>query len=124
MTMNLMRENGFFPVACAFEAGFGLLAFPFGGLVEIKPMADFIFSWSAIGTGLLGTVPVLILFWLLYGHRAACLIEVKITLKTVFGPHLSVCNRWQLLLLALSAGAGEELLFRGGFNPGWRLFSA
>lgn len=122
MGMNSIEKNEFFRVACAFEAGLGLLAFPLGWLVGIKPMADFIFSWSAIGTGLLGTVPVFILFLVFYEHPAACLVEIKTTLKTVLGPYLSLCDRWQLLLLALLAGVGEELLFRGVFQPWMEVF--
>ncbi len=115
--MNFMKKNWFFPAACAFEAGLGLLAFPLGWLVGIDPMADFIFSWSAIATGLLATAPVFILFLVLYDHPAACLVEIKTTQKTVLGHYLSGCNPGQLLLLALLAGVGEELLFRGVLQP-------
>ena len=64
------------------------------------------------------TLPPLVLFLVSMRSRWAPLLRIRELLRDSFMPLLAGCGPLDLLLISLSAGVGEELLFRGVLQPG------
>jgi hypothetical protein len=100
-----------------FEAGLGALALAIGYWLESPSWRTWDWSPRAWWLGVLGTIPpVLVLLVVLYADwdllgRFRTLLEQRVA------PIFAALRWWQLLLLAAAAGWGEELLFRGLFQP-------
>lgn len=112
----------FLNLAGLFEGGLALLAFAIGWVVGISPLATLRFEWSAVMWGVLGTLPMLLLFVVSFRSEFAPLKTIRAILIQVLGPPLARCRWYDLILLAAMAGLGEELLFRGVLQPwfgGW-----
>jgi membrane protease YdiL (CAAX protease family) len=103
----------------AFELALVPLAAACGWFVGIVPWSRLHFSLPAFGWGLLATLPLLALFTLLMRIKSPALTEplrwIQEALLELTGPNPSPAI---LALLALAAGAGEEILFRG-FLQDW-----
>jgi membrane protease YdiL (CAAX protease family) len=103
----------FFRLAIAGEAGLLLLAWGLGEWLGISPVASLRFELSAVATGLVATLPLLLgLAWVLStswgpARRLVTLVEEQL------GPLLAGRSVAELALLALLAGISEEILFRG-----------
>lgn len=67
--------------------------------------------------GVVATVPPLIALLLVRAVPWRPLRRVGEFLSTVVGPALAACSLPELALVALLAGLGEELLFRGALQP-------
>jgi CAAX protease family protein len=82
---------------------------PGPGLPPLDP------SPRALALGALGAVPpVLILFGMLTaGDGLPFLKRIHDVLHQMAGPTIAALRWWQIALIALSAGIGEEALFRG-----------
>jgi hypothetical protein len=76
-------------------------------------------SPRALALGALGAVPpILILFWMIsVGEGLPFLRRIYDILSRVAGPTIAALKWWQIALIALSAGIGEEALFRGVLLP-------
>ena len=97
-----------------------------GALIGIVALRDRFppFSFSVDATslwqGALATAPMLAyaLFSLSpWGRRLAPMRRIYEVLERIIGHALSEAKLWQIVLLALAAGFGEETLFRGFFQP-------
>jgi len=82
---------------------------PGPGLPPLDP------SPRALALGALGAVPpVLILFGMLSGGEGLPFLKrIYDVLHRMAGPTIAALRWWQIALIALSAGIGEEALFRG-----------
>ena len=116
LPLSLTRRQ-FLISACLFEGGLGMASLLFGWLTGIDPFADLLFEQSALSWGILGTLPLLLLFWQFYTSSLHSLQTIKQLLIEQLGPLLTLCRWYDLLLLAVIAGIGEELLFRGFLQP-------
>ncbi len=112
-----MDHAKFFKTACWFEASLVIVALVLGQIADINPFAQLYFSETAVLVGLLGTVPLFMLFLSLQYLPQKSLVTIKDLLMKTLAPSLQQRHWTDLLLLATIAGIAEELLFRGVLQP-------
>jgi len=116
---DIYPKTSLFSVAVLFESGLGVLgvAIAWLGSISLLPLIWPADVTTALGRGLLATVPLLVL--------------LAATLRSQWGPFLRLRARvtsmvrqlfptpplWQLIAISLAAGIGEEILFRGALQP-------
>jgi membrane protease YdiL (CAAX protease family) len=96
-----------------FEGGLALLAWPLGWLVGQPPLEHFQWSARDAALGVAATGPMLLLFFALVRWPVGPVARIERFFEEVLAPLLEGCTLLDLALLALIAGLGEELLFRG-----------
>jgi membrane protease YdiL (CAAX protease family) len=95
-----------------------VLALALGHLFGIPPLAQLRFNFASCLWGLLATAPlVLVLAWIL-GQPAGRLQQLVDFVVDHLGPIVAARGVMSLGLLAMCAGLGEELLFRGVVQAG------
>jgi uncharacterized protein len=107
----------FFKSACLFEAALILVAVVLGWLSGINPFASLHYSESAIIYGVLGTMPLFLLFLFLEQLTADSVVTIRRLLLETLGPSLHRYHWTDLFILAAIAGISEEILFRGVIQP-------
>ena len=107
--MDVHHRRGFLRLAGLIEGGTVLGALALAALVGIDPWERFQWRLDAVGIGLIGTLPLFAVYFVARGTRSVAV--------ELMGQPLSRCTWYDLLLLALLAGVGEELLFRGVLQP-------
>jgi membrane protease YdiL (CAAX protease family) len=112
-----VNPNDFFKKACTFEAALILVALFLGSIADINPFADLHFSELAVVHGIIGTIPLFMLFQLMEQIQAEPVEKIKQVLYETLGPGLNRYHWTDLLILASIAGLSEELLFRGVIQP-------
>lgn len=112
-----LTKEQFLYAATLFEGGLLLLAFLFGWLVGVSPLRSFKWESEALSVALLGVIPLLIFFPVLYRLPIRQLQEIRDLLFEVLGPYLASCRWYELFYVALLAGVGEEIFFRGFLQP-------
>ena len=112
-----MNPTYFFRTAFFFEANLAVVAVVLGWFVDVIPYQHLYFDNNAISIGILGTLPLFLIFAALYSHPIAGFDEIKKTLLETLGDHLAQLRWYHMLALAAAAGVGEELLFRGTIQP-------
>lgn len=116
MTTSKSNEN-LFNLACYFEASLVIVAVVLGWFLGIDPFKNIIFSEPAIFIGLLGTLPLILLFIALNQIDNRYLQQIRQILLDTFGPAMHQQHWTNLLVLAAIAGSAEEILFRGVIQP-------
>ena len=76
-------------------------------------------SWFYFGVGLAPCVAFVFFAMSTFGQSWPPIREIFESLKNSLGEELAALNSFQIFCLSLSAGVGEELLFRGAFQPLW-----
>ena len=117
MRQSPFDPNRFFKSACLFESGLIVVAIALGWFVGINPFADWHYANAAVFYGILGTVPLFILFLLLQQMTAEPVVTIRQLLLQTLAPGLLRCNWGDLFILAAIAGISEEVLFRGVVQP-------
>jgi uncharacterized protein len=107
----------FFKSACLFEAALILVAIVLGWISGINPFADLHYSEIAILYGILGTIPLFLLFLLLEQLTSESVVTIRRFLMETLGPALHRHHWTDLFVLAAIAGISEEVLFRGVIQP-------
>jgi membrane protease YdiL (CAAX protease family) len=107
----------FYKNACLFEAALIVVAVVLGWLGHINPFASLHYSESAILYGLLGTIPLFLMFLLLEQITAESVVAIRRLLLETLGPGLYRYHWADLFVLAAIAGISEEILFRGVVQP-------
>ncbi|MEQ1557475.1 MAG: CPBP family intramembrane glutamic endopeptidase [Methyloglobulus sp.] len=107
----------FFKSACLFESGLILVAIILGWVAGINPFATLHYSESAILYGVLGTIPLFLLFLILERITADSVVTIRRFLLESLGPALHRYHWSDLFILAAIAGISEEILFRGVLQP-------
>ncbi|MBB73062.1 MAG: hypothetical protein CMJ75_00970 [Planctomycetaceae bacterium] len=117
---NLISHRNIAPLAFLFEAALGLLAIGLGTWCDIDPLENVTIGpetlWRqvvAVGWGLLATLPMLVGLVLLRQIQEGPLGELNQLVDKQLAPLFVETRIWELALIALAAGWGEELLFRG-----------
>ena len=117
MDKSSLNPDDFFKKACSFEAALILVAVVLGWIAGINPFENLHFSESAIAYGVIGTMPLFLLFLTMEQMRADSVVKIKNVLYETLGPSLHRLHWTDLLILASIAGLSEELLFRGVIQP-------
>lgn len=117
MNQSSFHPDDFFKKACTFEASLILVAAVLGWIANINPFADLHFSESAIACGVIGAIPLFLMFLALEQIQAEPVIKIKNMLFETLGPSLHRYHWTDLFILAAIAGLSEELLFRGVIQP-------
>jgi len=114
------RSEGFIGTAIFFESALAFTAAGLGWLLDVPAWAsasfdsgEFIEVLSAVGVGILATLPLIGLFvWLQYASFES-LDELQDFLHHEVAPLFQKASLLELGLISLAAGLGEEALFRG-----------
>jgi len=112
-----INPDDFFKTACYFEGSLILVAVILGWFADVNPFAYLVFNEQAVINGILGTLPLCVIFLALNQTNLGALRKIRSILKDTLGPSL-VKHHWtDLFVLAMIAGISEELLFRGVIQP-------
>ncbi len=117
MNKSLFQVDDFFKAACLFEASLILVALILGGLANINPFASLQFSSTALVLGVIGTLPLFLMFLALEKLQGDSIVNIRKLLLQTLGANLHRYHWSDLLTLAAIAGISEELLFRGVLQP-------
>ncbi len=110
-------QTRFFKTACWFEGSLILVAMALGWFADIDPFVNINFSEQALLYGLLGTLPLVLVFAALYQMDFAALRKIRQIMLDTMGASMDKLHWVDLLVLAAIAGIAEELLFRGVLQP-------
>jgi membrane protease YdiL (CAAX protease family) len=117
------NPSDFFVKACIFEASLILVAILLGWIADIDPFENIYFSESAIVYGIVGTLPLVLMFIALEHIEEESFKKIRRLLLETLGPGLHGYHWADLFILAVIAGISEEILFRGVIQPwmemGW-----
>jgi membrane protease YdiL (CAAX protease family) len=111
------RLDRFYKSACTFEASLILVAVVLGWIAGIDPFAALSFSEPAILYGVLGTLPLVLVFLALQVAPIKSLQAIRQLLMETLVSRLFALHWTDLLVLAAIAGVAEEVLFRGVLQP-------
>jgi len=109
--------------ATVFELGLGVVALAVGALLRFDPLAtlpstsDVSSIVSGILIGLAATAPMLVALYVI-GERPGVLEDVKELVQEQLVPHFSRLTIFEIALISVAAGIGEEILFRGLIQNG------
>ena len=107
-----------FSLVCLFEAGLGGIAWLLGFLLGYSPLATIDWTWMSLFWGVIGTLPLIGGLLCFQQSQATAFIEIRHVVEEVLVPMFRGFALWQLAAVALLAGAGEEILFRGFIQGG------
>jgi membrane protease YdiL (CAAX protease family) len=99
--------------AIAIEGGLAVLALFLGWLLDQRPLETLALNRYAILVGFAATLPLIVLFFALIRWPVGPLASLRRFTLEVLCPMLAPCTVPDLLGIALLAGFGEEMLFRG-----------
>ena len=109
-------EN-FLKTACYFEGSLILVAIVLGWIANIDPFENLHFSENSVFYGLVGTLPLFLLFLTTEHMRLTSVKKIRQLLIETLGPSLHRYSWADLFILAAIAGFSEEILFRGVIQP-------
>lgn len=112
-----MSRTQFLWLATLFEGGLAVIAGLLGWWLGINPLDLVHWRPQALSLGLLGTLPLLLFFGLVYRLEIPQLEQIKQLLLETLGPLLAACRWHELAYVAFLAGFCEEILFRGLLQP-------
>jgi len=117
MDKSLFKATDFFKSACYFEAALILVAVVLGQIADINPFSHILFSESALAYGVIGTIPLFLMFLGMEQLQTKSVSHIRKLLLNTLGPSLHSYHWTDLFLLAALAGISEELVFRGVIQP-------
>jgi membrane protease YdiL (CAAX protease family) len=99
--------------AVFFEAGLAPFSLFLGWLLGHPPLSGFVWSARDAAWGAVAALPLIALFLAMLRWPAGPLAKVKEFCEEEIVPLFGASSWSELALIALSAGVGEEMLFRG-----------
>ena len=109
--------DNFFKTACLFEGSLIVVALILGWITEIDPFANLYFSEAGILCGLLATLPLLMIFFVLQQLPYLPLQQIRELLQKSLAISLQHQHWPDFFVLDCIAGFSEEALFRGFLQP-------
>lgn len=106
-------------LAVAVEGGLVVLAWFLGWLLHQMPLRSFDWDAGAALRGSAATLPLLVLFAVLVRWPVGPFGRIKRFSEQILRPMLSPCTVVDMLGIAVLAGLGEEMLFRGVWQDGF-----
>jgi uncharacterized protein len=100
-------------LAVFFEFGLAPFSLILGWLLGRPPLETFQWNSAAVGWGILATIPLVLMFLGMLRWPIGPLARVKEFCENEVVPLMSGCAWSDIALVSLSAGVGEEMLFRG-----------
>ncbi len=100
-------------LAIAVEGGLALLAMFLGWLLSQPPLETLSFTFEAALVGIAGTIPLVLMFFAMLRWPVGPIAGIRRFSLEVLCPVLAPCTVPDLAAIALLAGFGEEMLFRG-----------
>lgn len=101
-----------------FEGMLAILALVVGYWLNVPVLADLRWDLSAVAWGVVATIPMWCLFWVLVTWPMGPFAIIKKILDDTLLVFLRPCHTIDLAMISLVAGVGEEMLFRG-LLQGW-----
>jgi membrane protease YdiL (CAAX protease family) len=116
MAQSRPQSDGF-PMAVLVEGGLALAAACLGWLFSV-PLRDLFPEWgqplaAAAARGILFTLPMFVLFWAMIHSQLPTFRHLRDQVKSLIREMFPTGSYAQFAMVALLAGVGEELLFRG-----------
>lgn len=116
MEPRVQRSDGF-AVAVIVEGGLAIIALLLVWLFHV-PVGDKFPQFGgqlagAVVRGLVATLPMLAIFWLLVSSDVPALAQLREQVERLIGEMFPTGSTAQFAMVAILAGVGEELLFRG-----------
>lgn len=111
--MSFQNREDFLHAGGLFEFALLLLGIILGWVFSVSPVENLQWTWTA---AMWGSLAGALLFLLIMGLEQLpfdSLRSIQDTVIEIIGRPLSQCNLAELALLAILAGIGEEVLFRG-----------
>jgi membrane protease YdiL (CAAX protease family) len=103
-------------VAVAFELTLLVLAVVLGWLLGTRPLGMVRLGWSGVLVGVAATVPPLVLMKWLFDTNWQPLRRLREEVDQTLLPLFGRCSTADLAIIAVAAGVGEEVLFRGALQ--------
>src|SRR5437667_12673260 len=113
MSCEPMRRRDTLLLAVGFEGGLLLLALILGWLLSQPPLAQTHWNARDFGWGLVATLPLLLGLSICLRWPLGPLRRIKRFSEQFIRPLFRTCTIYDLALISLIAGFGEEALFRG-----------
>ncbi|MBI1246925.1 CPBP family intramembrane metalloprotease [bacterium] len=114
------RAEGFIRTAVLFESGLAVVAVILGAVVGIPAWHSASYATGhvlpvlgAIGLGVLGTIPLVIIFFWMQRATFLGLDDLQDFMETKVVPLFREATVIELGMISIAAGLGEEALFRG-----------
>lgn len=100
-------------IALSFEGGLFVLALLLGWLLDRDPLESLCWDWSALACGVAATLPLLLGYRVLARWPIGPLQRIKELLEEFVATVFAKATPLDLAVVAIAAGLGEEVLFRG-----------
>lgn len=113
MTPRAGAGGRFVVLAIVFEGGLGIVGLALAWLFGISVLEQFSWRPIALAQGLVATLPLMFVFVWLVRSELQPVREIRRLLERTLLPVLRPCTKLELAIIAISAGVGEEVLFRG-----------
>jgi uncharacterized protein len=104
-------------MAMVFEVALGFAGVIVAALAGINLKSQFVVSQEAILHGLLACLPMLLMLQMLYQVKWKPLLELRQEVERIIGELFGGSSWFELALVSIAAGVGEEVLFRGALQP-------
>ncbi len=104
--------GGIVRLAMLFEGGLIVLALGLGWALKSPFYEEVVLRWQAVAWGVVATAPPLFIMWLCTRAQWEPLLRITREMEKLL-PRFAACSYFELALISLLAGIGEEALFRG-----------
>jgi membrane protease YdiL (CAAX protease family) len=113
-----MKPDYFFQWAVLFEGGLSILALFIGFLFGLNLWSGLVFDVTTVFYILGLTLPLIVCYFILLWLPFECLKKIDQLICELFQQYMIHFSVWQIAILSVAAGLGEELLFRSLLQSG------